>query len=239
MQTANNRVSTTIDIYILGDISLQAFWVMDFLTTTKKDRFTAFEITNYLVNEKGIPTSRQEIVSRLSKEKKYCQKNENGYKLMKAGEETLSGSGKVVYIEPGKPYTAKYLKLKDIVGNINTEISICDPYLDNDTLNVIYHTFNKGIPIRILTVTINDNPKGTVRQSLGDLVAEGYKVEVRQYSSSVLHDRYIMDKFSFWYCGNSLNGLGKKESFIVQMGNDIWQTMYSTFNGRWKTSKPF
>jgi hypothetical protein len=73
-------------------------------------------------------------------------------------------------------------------------------------------------------------------RALQDLAKEGFSVEVRVYGSSTLHDRYIMDGTHFWLSGNSLNGLGSKESFIVSLGGDIHQAMSQTFEHRWKTA---
>ena len=63
-------------------------------------------------------------------------------------------------------------------------------------------------------------------------------VEVRVYKNSILHDRYIISDKNFWLCGNSLNYIGNKESFIVLLGDDIRQNMFSTYNCRWKIATP-
>ena len=77
---------------------------------------------------------------------------------------------------------------------------------------------------------------GIFSRHLAELRKENYQIEVGVYSSSDLHDRYIMDEKSFWLSGNSLNHLGDKESFIVCLGEDVRQSMMTTFNNRWKVT---
>ena len=48
-------------------------------------------------------------------------------------------------------------------------------------------------PIKILTTNIKDMPKGTISQALKDLKTEGFNIELRIYTASILHDRYIID----------------------------------------------
>jgi hypothetical protein len=229
-------VSAKIDIHSLNELHLKAYWTLDQLTTDTKDRFSAGEIANYLVEKIGIHTSRQAIEYALQKEKGACNKNKQGYKLMQQGRDALINKSKVIFIDAGKPFAAKNFTIKEIIGTKYKELAICDPYVDLNTLDIVYRNFLKGIPIRIMTTNVIDKPKGSFQRQLVDLNKEGYKVEVRIYNKSILHDRYIMSDINFWLCGNSLNHIGNKESFIVLLGDDIKQNMYATFNSRWKIS---
>ena len=88
----------------------------------------------------------------------------------------------------------------------------------------------------ILTQNLIDKPKGSFDRYLSEVKKEGFQIEVGVYSSSDLHDRYIMDNKTFWLSGNSFNRLGNKESFIVRLGKDVHQSMLTTFNNRWKVA---
>lgn len=229
-------MNKTIDIHTLPDLSLKAYWVIDSLGTPTKDRFSSTEIANFLIEKIGINTSRQAIEYALKKESGACHKNKQGYKLMQKGKDALKSQNKVIFIDSGKPFTAKNFTLKEILGVNYKELSICDPYVDVNTLDIIYRNFLKGMPIKILTANIIDKPKGSFNRQLIDLKKEGFNIEIRIYKNSTLHDRYIISEKNFWLCGNSLNYLGNKESFIVLLGDDIRQNMISTYNSRWKIS---
>lgn len=226
----------TIDIHTLEELSLKAYWVIDQLTTPQQDRFSPSEIAKFLIEHVGINTSRQAVEYALKKDKAACNKNKQGFKLMQKGKDTLANINKIIFIDAGKPFATKNFTLREIFGINYKELSICDPYIDLNTLDIIYKNFLKGVPIRILTANVINKPKGAFKRQLIDLNKEGFNVEVRTYKNSVLHDRYIINDNHFWLSGNSLNCIGNKESFIVLLGGDIRQSMLSTFNSRWKVS---
>jgi len=233
------KTSDTLDPHILSPIKLKAFWALDKMESESNDRFTAAKVALFLVEEQGINISRQAIQSALKSDKSATNRNTKGYKLMENGRQQLRASTQkqeVVMIEAGKPFSAKNIVLKDIFTKLKEGILICDPYIDIYTLDIIFKNSDKKTPVKILTKNIIDKPSGTFARHLADLRSEGYKVEIGIYSSSDLHDRYIMDNQTFWLSGNSLNHLGNKESFIVRLGEDIRQGMLVTFNNRWKVS---
>ena len=228
-----------MDVHTLPALELKAYWVIDKLSTTSKDRFSASEVADYLVEKIGFPTSHQAIRYALNKNKKACHKSGSGYKLMENGKNELkkySGQQKVVFVDANKPFTAKNHTVKEIVGDSYKEIALCDPYVDQNTLDVIFSNLKKKVPIRVLTAKIIEKSIGMFKRQLQDLKSEGFNIEVRTYSNSVLHDRYIMSERHFWLSGNSLNFLGEKESFLVLLGDDIRQSMLATFNSRWRVA---
>lgn len=235
----NIKISRKIHIEALNKLEHKAYWVIDHLSSDKRDRFSSTEIANFLIEDIGINTSRQAIEAALQRSKVDCNKNKHGYKLMQNGRDELlkviiPQKQKVVFINANEPFSAKNFTIKEILGETHKEVSICDPYIDSNTLDVIYKAFKKGAPIRLLTSKIIDKPAGSFKRQVADLLTEGYKIEVRVYSKSELHDRYIIDENNIWFSGNSLNYLGKKESFIILLGQDIRKSILSTFNNHWK-----
>ena len=231
------KISDALDPHTLFPIKLKAFWALDKMENESNDRFTAANVALFLVEGQGINISRQAVQSALKSDKTATHRNTKGYKLMESGRKQLkevSQKQEVVMIEAGKPFSTKNIILKDIFTKLSGEISICDPYLDIHTLDIIFKNSDKKTPIKIMTSNLVDKPKGIFVRHLEDLRNEGYKIEIGVYSSSDLHDRYIMDNQIFWLSGNSLNHLGNKESFIVSLGEDIRQSMMATFNSRWK-----
>jgi hypothetical protein len=233
------KISDTLDPHILFPIKLKTFWALDKMETESNNRFSAASISSFLVEKQGINISRQAIQSALKSDRAATHRSAKGYKLMENGRKQLkefSQKDETVMIEAGKPFSAKNIVLKNIFTRFEGEISICDPYIDIHTLDVIFKNSTKKNLVKILTKNVIDKPAGTFGRHLIDLRNEGYRVEIGVYSSSDLHDRYIMDKRTFWLSGNSLNYLGNKESFVVCLGDDIRQSMQATFNSRWKVS---
>ncbi|HEY4479220.1 MAG TPA: hypothetical protein VI981_02605 [Candidatus Paceibacterota bacterium] len=229
------KISDSFEVHKLDDLQLKGLWVLDKLSDSK-DRLSSVEIADYLIEECGISTSRQAITYALEKEGGIVHKNKGGYKLMEAGRKKLAAgnSNSVIVIESGKPFSTKNVIVKDIFNNLKSPVLISDPYLDINTLDLLFKNLDKKKQTKILTHKIADKPSGTFSRHLGELRQEGFQIEIGVYSNSDLHDRYIMDDNSFWLSGNSLNYIGNKESFIVRLGEDIRQSMLATFNNRWK-----
>jgi len=236
----SEKISNQINVHALPALELKAYWALDKLSTSTNDRFTAPEVANYLIETAGVPTSQQAIRYALNKNTKACHKNKHGYKLMHDGKTMLQKHydlEKVVFIDGNKPFTAKNHTLKDIFKGNYKEIALCDPYIDLNTLDILFNIFSKGTYIRVLTANIIDKPTGSFKRQLQELNNEGLVVEVKKYTSSGLHDRYIISEKSLWFSGNSINHLGKKESFLILLGSDIRQSVLSTFNSRWTTAQ--
>jgi hypothetical protein len=232
-----DKISDSLDLYKLEELQLKALWVLDKFFDSK-DRLSAIEIANYLVEEYGISTSRQAITYVLERDGGIVHKNKNGYKLMEVGRKKLAAVdvNSIIVIESGKPFSTKNVIIKDIFNSLKNNVLISDPYVDINTLDLLYKNLDKKKQIKILTHNIIDKPSGIFLRHLGELRQEGFQIEVGVYLSSELHDRYVMDDDSFWLSGNSFNHIGDKESFIVRLGEDIRQSMLTTFNNRWKVS---
>ena len=233
------KIDKEIDIHSLNSLELKIFWTLNHLTCPGKDRFTLAEITNFLVEEKNIGITKPAIYYALKKNRKSCNKNSKGYKLMEQGEKELEKTisvDNIILIEPDKPYLGKKIVAEKIFKELTGTIKICDPYLTIRILDHIYSFFNKSQNIEILTKNIIDKPKGNILRSLEDLKKDGYNIELRIYKSSELHDRYIIDDKIAWLSGYGFNDIGQKECFFVLLGEDIRQSILSTFNNRWKSS---
>jgi len=235
------KISDSIDPHIITSTKLKAFWALDQLENETVDRFAIGSLVSYLIENHKIKTSRQAIEYALKSDQSATHKNNKGFKLMESGRKQLQfikqKEDTVVMIESGKPFSAKNVDLKKIFSSLKNTIYISDPYLDIHTLDTIFKNIDQKKRVKILTKNVIDKPAGTLGRHLDELRKEGYKIEIGVYSSSDLHDRYIMDDKSFWLSGNSLNHLGDKESFIVRLGEDIRQSMITTFNNRWKASQ--
>jgi len=234
------KVSDSINPHTLDTVKLKAYWALDQLEDGSNDRQTAGALASFLVEKHNVKTSRQAIEYALKADRASTHKNGKGYKLMEGGRKQLhevNNKEEVIIIEAGKPFSAKNVELKKILSSFTGEICISDPYLDITTLDVIFKGVDATTPVKILSQNLIDKPAGSFTRHLADLRKEGYQIEIGIYSSSDLHDRYLMDANSFWLSGNSLNHLGEKESFLVRLGEDIRQNMMATFSNRWKVAK--
>lgn len=240
MTPKDKKISNEIDPHSLENVRLKALWVLD---NSEELNLTSSTIAKSLISL-GIISSRQAVDASLLKKNGAVHKTKKGYCLMEKGRQELRSvisakENQVIYIEPGKPFTAKSISISSVFQGLSTEVRICDPYIDPSTLDVIFRNLQKEIPIKILTQSVDDKPSGIISRILQDLKKEGFSVELRVNTAGILHDRYIMDRSLFWYSGNSLNGLGKKESLLISLGKDIQQNMSASFDSHWKKATPF
>jgi len=229
----------TFNVHLLPDVLSISLWVIEYLSDKKADRFGSTEIAKYIVDNLGISTSKQAVQAALMKaaKEKFCHKERDGFKIMKNGQEELLKQMKkerATLLEPGKPFSAG-VELGNIFSQMVGVVRFSDPYVDDKTLDIIYKHFSDAkLSIKILTSQITNEAR--FKRDLEKMKVEGINIEVRKINKSVLHDRYFIDDKHFWLSGNSLNNLGKKESFIVMLSDGIRQSMLQTFNSRWQSA---
>ena len=230
----------TADVHQLRSFKLKVYWTMQYLEgSSDGQRSSPTEIAQMMVDNLKIPASAKSVydVLKISRD---VHKDSSGYKLMKSGIDQLPSEDREVgsiFIEANKPFKTKSILLQNVFGGMKGVVKICDPYFDSSTLDFLYRNFSNKVQIQLLTQTVKDVPTGSLKAQIKELEKEGYKIEVKVYLSSELHDRYVMTVEDLWLSANSFNGLGNKESFITKVGSDIKDSVLATFNSRWKSSK--
>lgn len=114
-------------------------------------------------------------------------------------------------------------------------VRFCDPYVESSSLDLLAEA-TKATEIRLLTVNIARPPVFT-RDLAAFRKEHGSRIEVRQAAAGTLHDRYAIDDTRMLLFGTSLNGLGKKQSFIVELGPDMRATVLAAFDAVWATAR--
>jgi hypothetical protein len=143
-------------------------------------------------------------------------------------------SKEVLVIEPGTPFSAKRI-VGDVLAELKGKIRICDPYVSVRTLDVLWRVPTTS-PISLLTQNLS-NPQRFKRE-LSDFKQErGQSIEVRVYSKSELHDRFVLSPTVSWQIGHSLKDLGKKQANVIKLTPDVVAALSEVFNRRWKSAK--
>lgn len=231
----------SFNVHLFPDVLSTSLWIMEYLSDDTTKSFGPTEIARCAVDSLGISMTKQAVHLALTKatKKKFCHKEKNGFKLMRTGQEELLKQmrrDRITLLEPGKPFSAG-VELGNLFSQVTgKELKINDPYVDEKTLDVIHkHFSDKKISIKILTSKVNNEKR--FKSSLTKIKIEGINIEVNKIRKGIIHDRYFIDDKHFWLCGNSLNNLGNKESFIVMLDdNAIYQSMLQTFNSRWQSA---
>lgn len=214
----NRKQSSTVDYEEAREVYMKFGRRKDYfkvyLSRAVKDEFVERENDTLTLTSKGIMRVKEVLGS------------EFGVRtfLIRAGE-TFSGRRKVEEI---------------IFANLSGTVYVCDPYIDERTLDFLSRIQNKA-HVLLLTKTISDPNK--LKRYLDDFFREydNIDLDIRLHKDPVLHDRFIVVKdISVAYSvGTSLNGIGKKDCLIIELPKEIVEALTELFEYRWREAKPF
>jgi len=137
-----------------------------------------------------------------------------------------------VSVPENKPFTAKS-EVRELVAATETTLTIVDNYVGIGTLDCLRDVKR---PIRLLTGQHPNSIASGFDSGLKDLLAEGYKVEVRQHPK--LHDRFILFNNRCWVVGSSLKDAGKKILNIIECV-DVKDTIVSEVEQKWSEASKY
>lgn len=228
-------VSEYPDVHLLVDDLDVILWVL--LVAGEKlevEAMSATEIASVATLGLRRALTRQQIVHLLRVQRGLVARHGRGsparFVLMRPGAERIRGKlSAVVIVDPAGAFTALE-RLDQILGTIGPEVLLCDPYVDDKTLTALTGV-PKSTQIKLLTLNISDPAQ--FRRKLQAYDNEYGNLELRVSSTRDLHDRYMIDATRMFILGQSLNGIGKKQTFIVATGEDVRSVMETTFRQRW------
>jgi len=155
------------------------------------------------------------------------------YTLLGAGKAEVTLGSDTILVDPSAALQATF-RLHDLLAKLSGDVRICDPYLDDKTLEHL-QACPKNQPLRLLTMNVKDS--GPLRRLVAAAKSASYQLEIRVVGAAILHDRYIIDDKSLLILGTSLNGFGKKQSFVIRAGDDIRSAVMLAFDLLWAAAK--
>ncbi len=218
----------------------QVLWVLGVMKDRLDVRWvTATQIATALRDVHGIYLSRQRVQAILSADRRSVASNQRGgvrsYQLMQAGlEELLSAGPDVVFIEPSKALSG-IRSAQALMQSFSGLLRFCDPYVESASLDLLAEATAVS-EIRLLTVNIK-KAQAFARDLAAFRKEHPTKIEVRQATAGTLHDRYGIDDTRMMLFGTSLNGIGKKQSLIVELGEDVRTTVLAAFDAAWAVAQ--
>jgi hypothetical protein len=221
----------------------QVLWV---LAIAKDDPdlgyLTPAEIAEILCDAEGIRISRQRVAAILGKETRTVSRRRSGrrdrFRIMRAGEDELAKATpfSAILVDP-QHALSQVRKVEELLNGLKGNLKICDPYVDKKTLDVLAEC--KGCS-RIELLTVNVQGESAFRRDLQAFAREhSIPLTVRVAPAARLHDRYIIHRDGMLISGASLNGLGKKQSFVITTGPDVQAATEAAFDRAWATASAF
>jgi hypothetical protein len=220
---------------------LKILWV---LGVARKDPDTTYlsaaQISDLLLNVYDMVVTRQRVRSILGDERRTIHsKQANGswsYRLVAEGLKELSNTpATVILVNPQESFSG-IRSVKAAFETITGAVSICDPYIDPKSLDFLADMPNAE-SIRLLSTKL-DKRSAFMRDAEAFTKEHGKPVETRLYSDKDLHDRYMLHSSGMLLSGTSLNGIGKRQTFIVTLGEDIRDATMALFEAYWAKATP-
>jgi hypothetical protein len=229
-----------------------ALWVLlvgkDKLGITQ---ISADDISDVLVQAKERSVSSRAITNAFNRCGKKVHIHDLGsktyYEIMKEGRDHLmrreiKGNLQLYYFEPGKPYKNKSVLREKVFPSLGGPLKVVDPYCSIRTLDLIKITSSQKIQLLTRLANLNNKKKEEefIRE-FAEFKIEHPNVEIRNWTKSELHDRYILSTSFLVILGQSIKDIGTKESFAVvfaqQNFKNIFDDILSAFNRRWQDAE--
>jgi hypothetical protein len=137
----------------------------------------------------------------------------------------FSAPARAQYVPPSADAAAKGY---ETLIRAKAPLWVCDPYAEPGALAPLATVLPGG---RLLTAQKQIRPDG-----ITNAWARSQDLEVRVQSK--LHDRFIIGSQHGFIIGTSLNGFGKKHSFLVELDAVMRATVRDVFDDLWNDSKP-
>lgn len=235
------------ELDLLNSVEDQALLVLGLLKEELDISYaSASQIAAILTEKFGVATSRQAVLAALKKVgskrggKKVSIKGVGrklSFSIMESGLKSIKLSAQNVWvIEPEKNALDSLKNFEQLLKGLSDGVvRVVDPHVDKTTLDFL-SLAPPNSSIRLLTVNIH-NLSG-FRRYLQALNRQGGNLSVRLYSK-ILHDRYIIDENQMYLLGQSINGISKRQTFIVLLGQDIRNQIVKSFDEKWGRAKKF
>ena len=217
---------SNIDIHSLGERREQVLYV---LLVNKGRILKLQEVCNILISEYKVSTLLSDVKNTLQP-RSFLIKNglvhnhgNSQYEIMQKGIDFLSET--VICVEP-QNQSANAHSMREIFTRLSGEVNIVDPYFNRDALLKMKHWIHPGIKsLKIITEHRGDLEEPEVSRLCGVDCAE-------MRVCKKMHDRYVFDKKDIFFLGTSINGIGDKRSYILNIGNHL-PYFKSEFNKLW------
>lgn len=146
----------------------------------------------------------------------------------------------VLYVDGDQPRTAMK-RLADVLSDLHGPVQASDPYYGERSLDVL-EMIPEECQTRFLTAHTTED-QGKLRRLIADFRKERPRTEIRLYPNpKELHDRYVLSDERLLVVGHGLKDVGRKESFIFQIGRalapDLLDTVRGVFDQRWERGTP-
>jgi len=133
----------------------------------------------------------------------------------------FSAPARVVHLAPGQEPGVGF----DILRSGGAPLDICDPYSDTSSLRALEPFLRGG---RVLTST---KEAGRIDS------AWAQQTQIQLRTTNILHDRFVIGPLRGFLIGCSLNGIGKKHSFITELDNTMRVQVSAAFEDLWSQAE--
>ncbi|MEZ4899924.1 MAG: hypothetical protein R2806_24000 [Saprospiraceae bacterium] len=140
----------------------------------------------------------------------------------------------VIHLKGDKPYSDRK-EIEEILQSLKGQVRICETYLNEQSLDLLKHIPASCLVQILIGPRVNLN---SLSVKLNLFKNEYGNFTFKQYNTTGLHDRYIIDDESLMILGYGLQRVGiGSESFVVILNNvwieDMKNGVITEFDRKW------
>jgi dihydrofolate reductase len=159
-------------------------------------------------------------------------------KGLKAIKTLLAGEfgTKTFLIKSGETFSGRRLLEEMIFSKLKSDVKVCDPYVDVNTID-LFRAVTSKTKVRLLTSSVSSERQMVTE--IGNFMTQypDITIEVAIDKKKTLHDRYLIFHQGAVSFGTSLNHLGRRDTIVSWIPDDIKEALSEVFEVRWNESQ--
>lgn len=143
---------------------------------------------------------------------------------------------KEIVIPPQSPFTGSR-ELKNVFENVDGYVKIIDPFVGEETLDLLINIPEKISILLITSFTGGKNKERRLKRACKKFKIEKPEFEIRKCDPKLIHDRFILTRSKGWSVGTSLKDIGRKLSMINEISPQTKAEMETIFEQIWNKAR--
>lgn len=143
---------------------------------------------------------------------------------------------KEIVIPPQRPFTG-LKELKNVFENVDGYVKIIDPYVGEETLDLLINIPEKISILLITSFTGGKSKERRFKRACKKFKIEKPEFEIRKCDPKLIHDRFILTRSKGWSVGTSLKDIGRKLSMINEISPQTKAEMETIFEQIWNKAR--
>jgi hypothetical protein len=143
---------------------------------------------------------------------------------------------KTFLIKSGETFSGRRLVEEMIFSRLKDDVKVCDPWVDVNTID-LFRVVTNNAKIRLLTSNVSSERQVATETRNFMTQYPNVTIEIGIDKKKILHDRYLIFHEGAVSFGASLKHLGRKDTIVSWLPDDVKEALSEVFETRWNVSQ--